>query len=121
MDEINCAKDRRQEREDATFLKWINMQQEVEDRRFRMLQEQQAATTSMLMTFMQTMVQGSHAPQHTTSWGLSVRPQYPPPSSAPGDWVAQMSPLPPPPQPQGNLYDQTPHGGEPSNKDFFQL
>ncbi|XDV31905.1 hypothetical protein PO909_002834 [Leuciscus waleckii] len=47
QDEFNNAEDRRQERENATLEKWMKVQQETEERRFRMLQEEHAATNIM--------------------------------------------------------------------------
>ncbi|KAF7642333.1 hypothetical protein LDENG_00259920 [Lucifuga dentata] len=71
QEEFNHAEDRRQEREDASLEKWMKMQQEAEERHFRMLQEQQAATNTMFMNFMQMFIQGmsqqSQAPHPAAS------------------------------------------------------
>lgn len=60
-----------------------------------MLQEQQAATTAMLMNLMQTrseeMSQQSHALYHATSWGPSMRPQYHRPPPAPSAAASQIT------------------------------
>lgn len=60
-----------------------------------MLQEQQAATTAMLMNLMQTrseeMSQQSHALYHATSCGPSMRPQYHPPPPAPSAVASQIT------------------------------
>lgn len=85
QEEFNQTENVKLEREDATLERWKKMQQETEERHFRMLQEQQTATNAIFMNFMQTIMQSmSHqrqAPHHAASWG-SMHPQYHP---APGD------------------------------------
>ncbi|XP_078018273.1 uncharacterized protein LOC144458762 [Epinephelus lanceolatus] len=103
MEEFNRAEDARQERENATLERWMGMQQEAEERRFRMLQEQQAATNGMFMNIMQTFMQSmsQQPPQPAASWGPLYPPQqplyHPPPPPRVSGWSAQQSHPPHPP------------------------
>ena len=91
-----------------------------------MLQEQWAATNTMLINFKQTFMKGmshqSQAPHHAASWG-PMHPYYFPPPPAPSDWAAQRSSNLSTTQAQPtNPFDQTPRvlyqsdSGEPSDK-----
>ncbi|KAL7389934.1 hypothetical protein ABVT39_012147 [Epinephelus coioides] len=104
MEEFNRAEDAHQERENATLERWMGMQQEAEERRFRMLQEQQATTNGMFMNIMQTFMQSmsQQPPQPAASWGPLYPPQQPlyhppPPPPRVSGWSAQQSHPPHPP------------------------
>ncbi|XP_028452713.1 uncharacterized protein LOC114567807 [Perca flavescens] len=133
QENFNQAESRRQEKEDATLERWMLKMQESEERRFRMLMEQQAATNTMFMNVMQTFMQGnnkSQSPHNATSWS-PMHPHHQPhsPLPAPSDWAARRSPHPATQAQPTNPFAQAPYtlyqndSGEPSNENqqFFQL
>lgn len=133
QENFNQAEDRRQEKEDATLERWMLKMQETEERHFRMLMEQQAATNTMFMNVMQTSMQGNHqsqAPHNAASWS-PMHPHHQPhsPPPAPSDWAAWWSPHPATQAQPTNPFTQAPYtlyqndSGEPSNENqrFVQL